>query len=139
MSEKTSGYFLLIVGILIMIFAASQIIMVFTDRAKPMQLFQADENSTSSPNSFNPQELLKQFQNQDSSQSPFQTQMPSIQLINTNALNKILNLTVYYLIMQFLLGFGFKLASLGIQLLRPIVVEMKHKNFEQIKDETHIN
>ncbi len=138
MSEKTTGYILLISGILIMLFATSQIVMVFTGKATPMKLFKADENSTEPTNSFNPQELLKQFQDPNNTQTA-PTAMPNVQLIDSKALNDILNLTVYYLIMQFLLSLGFKFASLGMQLLRPIIVEMKNRKIEEVKDNTHIN
>ncbi len=139
MSEKTTGYVLLIIGILLMIFATSQIIMVFTGRATPIKIFKTEESSTQGTGSFNPQELIKQFQDTNTQGSSLPTQMPNVQLIDTKALNDILNLTVYYLIMQFLLSLGYKLASLGIQLLRPIVVQMKNRTLEQVKDDIHVN
>lgn len=138
MSEKTSGYILLIIGIITMIFATSQIILVFTGRAKPIKLFNYETESSESAGSFNPQDLLKQFQNQ-TEQSSIPSAMPNVQLIDPKALNDILNLTVYYLIMQFLLSLGFKFASLGIQLLRPIIVQMKNRTLDHVKDNTHIN
>jgi hypothetical protein len=39
MSERITGYILLISGILIMIFAFFQIILVFTGKAQPLPLF----------------------------------------------------------------------------------------------------
>ena len=63
MSEKTTGYSLLIIGILLMIFSASQILLVFTGKAKPISLFQYETTTTETTDAFNPQDLLKQFQN----------------------------------------------------------------------------
>lgn len=138
MAEKTTGYILLTIGLLLMTFATIQIVLVFTGRAKPMEIFNYD--STADPtNSFDPQALMQQFQNPDGQTSTIPSSFPNVQLIDPKALNDILNLAVYFVIMQFLLSMGFKLASLGIQLLRPIVVQMKNRTLEQIKEGTHIN
>jgi hypothetical protein len=139
MSEKTTGYILLGSGILCMLFATVQIIMVFTGRITPMKLFKSEENSILTTDSLNPQELFKQFQDSNTQQQGEPSVMPNIQLIDTKSLNEIFNLTIYYLIMQFLLSLGFKFASLGIQLLRPIIIEMKHRRNDLMKDESHIN
>lgn len=129
MNERITGYSLLFVGILIMIFATSQIILVFTGKANPIPLFQMDETSTKSDsdNSF-----IQQLQN-TAGINRQQTSLPSVQLINPELLNRMLNLTVYYLIMQFLLGLGYKFASLGTQLIRPIQVKMKNRILEQVE------
>lgn len=129
MTERTTGYSLLILGIVIMIFATFQIISVFTGKANPIPLFQVEEvvdekESSSSSNIF-----LDQLQN-FSGQNINIDQLPRMQIIDPAVLNRILNLTVYYLIMQFLLGLGYKLASLGTQLVRPIQVQMKNRTFE---------
>ena len=41
------------------------------------------------------------------------------------ALFTIFNLTVYYFIMQFVLGLGYKLASLGVQMVRPLKISVE--------------
>lgn len=128
MSEKTTGYTLLAVGIIIMIFATIQIVLVLTGKANPIAIFQSSVKNTQSSN-LDISKLLSQLQ-QNSQNVSFNPNAPSIQLFDPKVLNQILNLTVYYLIMQFLLGFGFKLSSLGTQLLRPIHIDMKNKTFE---------
>ena len=136
MSEKTTGYTLLITGILIMIFATIQIITVITGKATPIEFFSNKTDITNnSSNSLNPEDLLKQIQGGGNNSEFNVGQMPNVQLIDPKMLNDILNLTLYYFIMQFLLSLGFKLASLGTQLLRPIQVDMKNRTFQTAKND----
>jgi len=131
MSERVTGYSLLGIGIIVMIFATIQIISVFTGKAEPIPLFQYEKTTEkeSQGSSFNPTDILNQLQGGSGSELEGMG-MPNVELIDPDVLNDILNLTVYYLIMQFLLGLGFKLASLGVQLIRPIHVHMKNRDFE---------
>lgn len=129
MTERTTGYILLVIGIIIMVFATFQIIFVFTGKTNGVALFQYEKSEQESNANLDINSLLSQVQN-SGGQGMSLDQMPSMQLIDPETLNKVLNLTVYYLIMQFLLGLGFKLASLGVQLLRPIQVQMKNKTLE---------
>ncbi|MFA9288940.1 MAG: hypothetical protein ACEQSA_03610 [Weeksellaceae bacterium] len=129
MNEKRTGYIMLGIGILIMIFAAIQIVLVFTGKAVTMPLFEASQENSG----FDLDGLLQQIQQTSPYQVPTagtapQT-TPTVSLMDTNSINKALNLMVYYFIMQFLLGLGYKLASLGVQLIRPIEVVMKNRSF----------
>ena len=129
MNEKRTGYIMLGIGILIMIFASIQIVLVFTGKAVPMPLFEASQENSG----FDLDGLLKQIQQTSPYQVPTagtapQT-TPTVSLMDTNSINKALNLMVYYFIMQILLGLGYKLASLGVQLIRPIEVVMKNRSF----------
>lgn len=135
MSEKTIGYSLLVIGIIIMIFATFQIIGAFTGRANPIAIFQYEKQTSRSSNQDSSiDSLLNQLQNGSVNTDLNLSQTPNIQLFDPLVINKILNLTVYYLIMQFLLGLGFKLSSLGVQLLRPIQVNMKNRTFDSTQN-----
>lgn len=125
MTERTTGYILLVVGILVMIYSTWQIINVFTGKAKPIQVvnYEAPEQSV------NTNDILGQLQRGNSGSLP----MP--QLFDPDALNEIINLSIYYFIMQFLLGLGYKFSSLGVSMLRPIVVQVKNKQLEQVVEE----
>ncbi len=128
MTERTTGYSLLTIGILIMIFAAFQIISVFTGKAEPITLFQMEQSTISnSSENQNNNSILDQIQNAALGQNNGSAKLPDVQIIDPEILNSILNLTVYYVIMQFLLSLGFKLANLGTQLLRPIQIKMKNR------------
>ncbi|PIZ66119.1 hypothetical protein CO051_04505 [Candidatus Roizmanbacteria bacterium CG_4_9_14_0_2_um_filter_39_13] len=129
-TEKIVGYSLLGVGILLMIIASFQIILVFTGKATPIQVMKSapqknNQNTTKNVDTTNPDELLKQAQ-----QDPFSLLgsggglgMPDI--IDPKTINDMLNLTVYYFIMQFVLGLGYKLASLGVQMVRPLKISVE--------------
>lgn len=47
----------------------------------------------------------------------------SIELISTKDFNRLLNMSATIFLMGFVLSFGYKIASLGINLLRPIIVK----------------
>lgn len=48
-----------------------------------------------------------------------------IEVIPTATLNHMVNLGVQFLLMTFIMSFGFKIADLGVKLLRPIKIEAK--------------
>ena len=98
--ERIVGYVLLALGIVVMVFAAIQIVMVFTNKANPIEFFTSDDAGGSS--------------------------LPIPQLVDPELLNNVLNMVVYFLIMNFLLGLGFKIANLGVQLVRPIKIEVRN-------------
>ncbi len=129
MTEKTTGYILLVIGIIVMIFATIQIILVFTGKANPIDIFQYEKTSSSTSSAdLDINTLLMQMQSGTGQSSNL---LPSLPFLDPEVINKSLNLLVYYLIMQFLLGLGFKFASLGVQLIRPINVVLKNRKLEQ--------
>ena len=98
MSEKITGYLLLSLGLAAMLLSAFSIYSVFTKKARPIDLF-------TSPGII--------FQNTE--------------LIPASSLNDISNLSAHYFLMSFLLSVGFKVSSLGIQLLRPVEIKLNSK------------
>ncbi|MBI2028100.1 MAG: hypothetical protein HYT07_00690 [Candidatus Levybacteria bacterium] len=124
MNEKVSGYSLLLVGLLIMIFCVVNVFMVFTNKAKPFQVFNTESNSKSE-SSLNINDLLKQIQSGNQNAFDQSIQQPNIDILPAEVLNQSLNLTTHFFLMSFILGFGYKLASLGTQLIRPINVKLK--------------
>lgn len=105
MSEKITGYLLLLGGLVIIFLGAVNIYQVFTKQAQPIQLISGEGIKVEIPGSKTPSELI-----------------PADQL------NEISNLTAHYLLMSFLVSIGFKISSLGIQLLRPIEVKLNSKS-----------
>lgn len=105
MSEKITGYLLLLGGLVIILLGSVNIYQVFTKQAKPIQLISGEGIKVEIPGSKTPSELI-----------------PADQL------NEISNLTAHYLLMSFLVSIGFKVSSLGVQLLRPIEVKLQSKN-----------
>lgn len=128
MKEKHAGYGLLIAGLIVMCFATLQIVLVFTNAAQPLPLFNISQKP-STPTNTDINSLLSQLQ---AGGNPSGLSLPTPELIPAKTINEILNLTTYFFLMTFLAGFGYKLASLGIMLLRPIYVKVKTKDAEAV-------
>ena len=124
MTEKIIGYALLIVGIGVMIFSGVQIYMVFTNKLQPYPLFSAVSSAFS----------VKDFIGNTQIDPTKISQLPDqkIEIISDEVLNTSLNMTAHLLLMGFLLSLGFKVASLGVMLIRPLVVKVRPK----IEDDT---
>ncbi|MCL4389907.1 MAG: hypothetical protein M1484_01415 [Patescibacteria group bacterium] len=102
MIEKITGYSLLAVGIAAIVFAAFNVYFVFTKQALPIQVFNFPAVSM---------ELVPGTK--------------PVELVSADMLNQSSNLLAHLLLMGFIASIGQKLASLGVQLLRPIVVKVK--------------
>lgn len=129
MTEKIIGYTLLILGVAIIFYAAFSTYLVFTKKSEPVKLFNFSGISLD-PSQFLPQtnttlppEINKLFK-QDQL-SPKSTQ--KTELIPPDLLNSSSNVFAHLFLMGFLATIGFKLASLGTMLVRPIVVHLKAK------------
>ena len=124
-AEKIIGYSMLGVGILLMIFASFQIILTFTGKARPIKIFESApkenlQNDTNNLDMSNPDKLLEQ-------------------IIDPSVINQMLNLMVYYFIMQFLLGLGYKLASLGVQMIRPLKISIDKNQLTSLLESNKTN
>lgn len=113
MTEKQTGYALLSVGIFIMLVIVVLAIMLFSGSLKPFPLFNIPAPTLDT-----------------AAMMPSIPGMPAapgqkIQIIPTSEFNKMLNLGTQFLLFTFLLSFGYKIADLGIKLLRPIKIEAK--------------
>lgn len=104
MSEKISGYLLLVIGLIIILISAFQVYQVFTGAQAPLSL----SNSSGVSASLMPG-------------------TPPVELIPAADINELANITLTYLLMTFLVTVGYKISSLGVQLLRPIEVKLSAK------------
>jgi hypothetical protein len=100
MSEKITGYLLLIIGVGIIILALLNGYGIFSGVLDPVQFFNFSPMSIDLGQT--KQEL---FSGQDLSQST--------------------NFFLHLILLGFFANIGFKLATLGVQLLRPIKIEVK--------------
>lgn len=122
MSERVTGYVLLVAGLLIMAFAT---ISVFNLLNKDRQAYTSTSTSTSTSTAqgtgiSNLTDLTNLAQ-QGGTASP----LSALNLIPN--LGGILGSAVTYFLMMFLLNVGYKIASMGITLLRPIEVKLRTK------------
>lgn len=123
MSEKIIGYLLLVVGILIIVASAFSTYAVYTDKTEPVKLFHFK------PISLNTNEIIAANLPAEMSGSLTQqpTQVQQTELIPAEMLNDTTNIFAHLFLMGFIASVGYKIASLGTQLIRPIVVKMKAK------------
>lgn len=114
MSEKLIGYILLSVGILLMIGPTVSVLLVFTHAIAPIQLFSFSGISLD----------MGQIM---SANLPAGMTLPAMQteIIPASMLNESANIFAHVFLMGFILNLGYKLASLGIALLRPIQVTQR--------------
>jgi hypothetical protein len=111
MSEKISGYLLLVGGLALIVFAGLSVYQVFTGTTPPVQLFHL------SAITYNP--------------STAQLQLPPMEIMPAAAVNQYSNITAHIILMSFLAGIGFKIASLGTYLLRPISVKLRSDTLKE--------
>src|SRR3989338_845389 len=114
MSERVTGYILLSSGIIIMLFALGNIYLVFTSKIQPIHLFDTKGISLDI-NSLLPQ-LPEGINLEKESQGA--------ELVSSETINTTLNISAHFFLMSFVMTFGYKLASLGVMLIRPVVVKL---------------
>jgi len=127
MSERIIGYTLLGIGIIMIIITTFQIFSVFTGKATPIEVFKGEKTTKTTAQS-STSDLLDQIQEGDFSAllNSGSGTISGFGVMNPETLYKMLNITAYYFLMMFLLNVGFKIASLGVQMVRPIKVEVKN-------------
>lgn len=103
MPEKTTGYILLISGLTLILVCAYSVYQVFTKQAAPINYFNLASISVTIPNA------------------------SVIELMSGKTMSDSANLTIHIVLMSFLVSVGTKIATLGIQLLRPIEVKLNAK------------
>jgi hypothetical protein len=103
MPEKTIGYSLLFSGLALIIIVSLNVFQVFTKQAAPIHYFNLSSITVNIPNA------------------------STVELLSGQNMSDTANLTIHLVLMSFLAGVGTKVASLGIQLLRPIEVKLNSK------------
>lgn len=104
MTEKIVGYSLLVFGVFLIIISAVNIYLVFSGQTQPIQIFHMTGVSFDLGSSLG-------------------VKMPATEIISAKDINQSSNLFAHVVLMGFIASTGQKLASLGVQLVRPIVVK----------------
>jgi hypothetical protein len=112
--EKVIGYMLLATGVATIIFTLFSVYRVFTNQTPPVQLFDFSSINIDLGRALN----LPVAPDQDLSQ----------ELVESDMINHPMNIFAHLLLMGFVSTIGFKLASLGVMLLRPIKVHLKESS-----------
>lgn len=113
MKEKVIGYILLALGVVTIIVAAVSVVFVFTGSTKPIELID--------------QKINLGFNVSLPGETGDNTQVP----VKMNQLQPIIhlaNLFGYLIFMGFIASIGYKIALIGVQLIRPIVIKAKEES-----------
>ncbi len=117
LSEKVTGYLMLVVGLLVIFAAVFSVYQVFTKQAMPINLF-------SFPGiSIDLSKVVASQLPQDVS-LPQGTQMQQ-EVIPSKMINDSANIAAHLFFMGFVASAGYKVASLGVEMLRPIQVKVR--------------
>jgi len=119
MGEKVTGYSLLVIGILTILLSVFSVYMVFTKKQKPVDLFTLPGISIDLSNLAG-SDLPPEAESQLKSPEALKTD-----LVQPDIINAPLNLFAHLIFMGFVANIGFKISSLGVQMLRPIKVNLK--------------
>jgi len=119
MTEKIIGYILLVLGFIIIAYAGISTYFVFTGRMEPINLF-AFPGISMDP---------AQFLQNSSLPIPreYLQNTTKTEIIPAEMINRTSNIFAYIFLMGFLVTVGYKIASVGAMLVRPIVVHLKSK------------
>lgn len=105
MTEKIIGYILLAAGVIIILFSASSAYNVFIKKTVPLNFFDLQGITI---------------------QANKQAGIPEMEIFPKSSINGIVNLVAYIALMGFVGSVGYKIASLGVGLLRPVVIKQKN-------------
>lgn len=124
MQERVIGYVLLIVGVGTILFAGVNTYMVFTKKIQPIQLFSFAGVSLDMQ-----QMVTGQLSPEQASFVKKQTgEIPKTEIIPANFINDTSNIFAHLMLMGFVASIGYKLASLGTMMTRPIIVKAKNES-----------
>lgn len=126
MTEKIIGYVLLIIGVVIIIFSAISVWGVFTKKTQPVQLFNF-EGISLDVGGIVQQNLSQSLPPEAAGLLKQQASSQPTEIIPPDLINDSSNIFAHLILMGFIASIGFKIASLGVMLVRPVVVKLKAK------------
>jgi len=118
MTEKILGYILIAVGVMAILYSSLSVYDVFTKQAKPATLF------SFSGIKMDPAQFL-------GNNLPPGVTLPkgaAIEIMTPEMINDTSNIFAHVVLMGFIAGSGLKIATIGTQLVREIVVKLKQEN-----------
>lgn len=120
--DKSIGYVLLIIGLLMIIVPVFIIFSVLTGKSKPPQVLNVEAPSIQLPNLNSSIEIPAQLKAQGFSLG--QTSGPASQkIIPDEVFNFYINAGIFYLLMVFITSAGLKIATIGTHLIKDIKVK----------------
>ena len=115
-TEKIIGYFLMLVGVITILLATISVFQTFTGQTNPITPFNFDAISMD----------MSKLVDQALAGANLKQE-----LISSDLLNHPMNLIAHLLLMGFIVAVGYKIASLGVMLVRPIKVKLREEKQTQ--------
>jgi len=128
MNEKIVGYILLSVGLLVIAASTLNVYQVFSKQIEPVQIFSFPSVSLDLGSAIS-------GQLPEDERAPMQAQMGNSakqEIIPSAVLNDSSNLAAHLFLMGFIVSVGYRVASLGTQLVRTIVVPVRGVKDEKV-------
>lgn len=127
MSEKVVGYSLLTVGIIIILLCGLNVFQIFNKQARPVQFFNfpgisIDLGSAISGSLPPEQKALVALQMGDKAKQ---------EIVPAEVLNDSSNVAIHLFFMGFLASIGYRIASVGVELIRPVIVRVRESREQQ--------
>lgn len=122
-AEKTIGYVLLGVGLLMIVIPVFLMIGVLTGRSKPPQVLDAEAPSLQLPNLGDSIDLPQQLKAQGISINQQSPQATGQKIIPDEVFNFYVNAGIFYLLMLFIASAGSKVATIGVRLVKDVNVK----------------
>lgn len=135
-SEKIIGYLLLLFGIGIILGSTYSLYLVFTGKQESPQIFSFKMPTISLPSQQSYQLQLPEGMSlpEGVSLSPAgeKAATPSeIKLFPDEPINKMVNMSIYLLLMGFVASSGAKIASIGVKMIKDIKVVINQKDIKE--------
>lgn len=131
-NEKILGYLLLFIGLIIIIASTTYAVFILTGKTKPAKVYDVKAPEIPIPsasqaldlsslqNSGIPQQVL------DSLKPAKQNQPTSIKILPDEVFSDLINMFIAYILVMILASAGSKFATIGIQLIKEIKVQIKN-------------
>ena len=127
-SDRIIGYILFIAGILLILYSAFNVYKVFTKGFEPVRLFEFQgiglDAGSLIGSDLSPEQ--KALLNQSGSQT-------KLEIVPASLINQTSNVLAHLLLMGFVASVGYKIANLGILMLRPVFVKLIGKDSDKIQ------
>lgn len=114
MANKIIGYVLIGVGLLLIVMAVISVVSVFRHTSEPIHVFSAETfavKSTANKEAFDIQQMVG---------------------LNPETISFSFNIFMHLILMGFILNAGARMAGIGAQLVRPIIVETPKSEVKKV-------
>ena len=129
MDEK-AGYALLYGGLVLILFATVNIVLALTAKIEPIQFYRPEDVS------LDISRMIPSYQIPGLPEAIRPDENLNTDSANSEVLSDSLNLLIHMFLMGFLVNVGSKIATLGTNLIRPLVIKLHKTEHEIVSKQT---